>query len=191
MMAPRWHLRTSLTLLLAAASAIALLIAFALLLAYYQPRLAAQTRSDLGTKSGDLARRSEAVLSILQGQLELVAGAMADGSRTPSQRQLQQLVSQGAFSAVYHLAADGRIAQAAIASNGGKQVGELIGNDLSNDRLRRAVMQQLNTVWSDKHLSTVSRRLTVAIGAWTGSDVLIGEIPLTYILETITESSNP
>ena len=42
MMAPRWHLRTSLTLLLAAASAIALLIAFALLLAYYQPRLAAQ-----------------------------------------------------------------------------------------------------------------------------------------------------
>lgn len=191
MMAPRWHLRTSLTLLLAAASAIALLIAFALLLAYYQPRLAAQTRSDLGTKSGDLARRSEAVLSILQGQLELVAGAMADGSRTPSQRQLQQLVSQGAFSAVYHLAADGRIAQAAIASNGGKQVGELIGNDLSNDRLRRAVMQQLNTVWSDKHLSPVSRRLTVAIGAWTGSDVLIGEIPLTYILETITESSNP
>ena len=191
MMAPRWHLRTSLTLLLAAASAIALLIAFALLLAYYQPRLAAQTRSDLGTKSGDLARRSEAVLSILQGQLELVAGAMADGSRRPSQRQLQQLVSQGAFSAVYHLAADGRIAQAAIASNGGKQVGELIGNDLSNDRLRRAVMQQLNTVWSDKHLSPVSRRLTVAIGAWTGSDVLIGEIPLTYILETITESSNP
>ena len=93
-----------------------------------------QTRSDLGTKSGDLARRSEAVLSILQGQLELVAGAMADGSRTPSQRQLQQLVSQGAFSAVYHLAADGRIAQAAIASNGGKRVGELIGNDLSNDR---------------------------------------------------------
>jgi hypothetical protein len=97
----------------------------------------------------------------------------------------------GCLSAVYHLAADGRIAQAAIASNGGKQVGELIGNDLSNDRLRRAVMQQLNTVWSDKHLSPVSRRLTVAIGAWTGSDVLIGEIPLTYILETITESSNP
>jgi len=125
------------------------------------------------------------------GATGTVAGAMADGSRRPSQRQLQQLVSQGAFSAVYHLAADGRIAQAAIASNGGKQVGELIGNDLSNDRLRRAVMQQLNTVWSDKHLSPVSRRLTVAIGAWTGSDVLIGEIPLTYILETITESSNP
>ena len=39
--------------------------------------------------------------------------------------------------------------------------------------------------------SSPIRRLTVAIGAWTGSDVLIGEIPLTYILETITESSNP
>ena len=62
---------------------------------------------------------------------------------------------------------------------------------LAFEALRRAVMQQLNTVWSDKHLSPVSRRLTVAIGAWTGSDVLIGEIPLTYILETITESSNP
>ncbi|MBF1165576.1 MAG: hypothetical protein HXL68_11110, partial [Dechloromonas agitata] len=67
---PRWHLRTSLTLLLVAASAIAMLIAFALLLAYYQPRLAAQTRDDLGKKSVDLARRSETVLSILQGQLE-------------------------------------------------------------------------------------------------------------------------
>ncbi len=191
MIQPRWHLRSSLTLLLVAASAIALLIAFALLLAYYQPRLNAQTRSDLSAKSSDLARRSETVLSILQGQLELVASGMGNETPKVAQQQLNQIIKQGAFSAVYHLDTNGRIEQAAIADTGRKQVGELIGNDLSNDRLRRMVMQRLSTVWSDKYLSPVSQRLTVAIGVWTGKDVLIGEIPLSYILETITESSNP
>ena len=178
-------------LLLAAASAIALLIAFALLLAYYQPRLAARRAATWAPRAATWRVVRRQCCRSCRGSWNSSPGPWLTVPARRDQRQLQQLVSQGAFSAVYHLAADGRIAQAAIASNGGKRVGELIGNDLSNDRLRRAVMQQLNTVWSDKHLSPVSRRLTVAIGAWTGSDVLIGEIPLTYILETITESSSP
>ena len=188
---PRWHLRTSLMLLLVAASTIAILIAFALLLAYYQPRLAAQTRNDLSAKSSDLSRRSEAVLSILQGQLEIIASGLATDTAGNPQKQLDLLVQQGAFSAVYHLDTAGRVRHAATADSGRKLAGELIGNDLSNDRLRRLVMQRLATVWSDKYLSPVSQRLTVAIGAWTGKDVVIGEIPLTYILETVSESSNP
>ncbi|MDE1545603.1 ATP-binding protein [Dechloromonas agitata] len=188
---PRWHLRTSLTLLLVAASAIAMLIAFALLLAYYQPRLAAQTRDDLGKKSVDLARRSETVLSVLQGQLELVASSLADRQSIDPQRQLNLLIRQAAFSAVYHLDPSGKVIHAAVSDGERKQAAELIGNDLANDRLRRQVMQRLSTVWSDKYLSPVSQRMTVAIGVWTGKDVLIGEIPLAYILETITESSNP
>lgn len=184
---PRWHLRTSLTLLLVAASAIAMLIAFALLLAYYQPRLAAQTRDDLGKKSVDLARRSETVLSILQGQLELVASSLADRQSIDPQRQFNLLIRQAAFSAVYHLDPSGKVIQAAVSDGERKQAAELIGNDLANDRLRRQVMQRLSTVWSDKYLSPVSQRMTVAIGVWTGKDVLIGEIPLAYILETITE----
>ncbi len=188
---PRWHLRTSLTLLLVAASAIAILIAFALLLAYYQPRLAAQTRNDLSAKSTDLSRRSEAVLSILQGQLEIIASSLANDTAGNPQKQFNLLVQQGAFSAVYHLDTTGRVRHAAVADSRSKLAGELIGNDLSNDRLRRMVMQRLATVWSDKYLSPVSQRLTVAIGTWTGKDVVIGEIPLTYILETVSESSSP
>ena len=184
---PRWHLRTSLMLLLVAASAIATLVAFALLLAYYQPRLATQTRNDLSAKSSDLARRSEAVLSILQGQLEIIASGAAGNP----QKQLNLLIQQGAFSAVYHIDSAGRVQHAAVADSSHKLAGELVGNDLSNDRLRRLVMQRLGTVWSDKYLSPVSQRLTVAIGTWTGKDVVIGEIPLTYILETVSETSNP
>ena len=75
MIHPRWHLRSSLTLLLVLASAIAFLIAFALLLAYYQPRLTNQTRHDLSAKSRDLAHRSETVLAILQARRELGRGA--------------------------------------------------------------------------------------------------------------------
>ena len=191
MIRPRWHLRSSLTLLLVLASAIAFLIAFALMLAYYQPRLANQMRHDLSAKSRDLAHRSETVLSILQGQLELVASGMAKGAYKDQQRQMEMLVQQGAFSAVYRIAPSGRVEQAAIAESARKQAGELIGNDLSNDRLRRLVMQRLQTTWSDKYLSPVSQRLAVAIGVWTGHDVIIGEIPLSYILETVSETSNP
>ena len=191
MIHPRWHLRSSLTLLLVLASAIAFLIAFALLLAYYQPRLTNQTRHDLSAKSRDLAHRSETVLAILQGQLELVASGMAGGSGKDLQRQMVKLVDQGAFSAVYRIAPTGRVEQAAIAESARKQANELIGNDLSNDRLRRLVMQRLQTTWSDKYLSPVSQRLAVAVGVWTGHDLVIGEIPLSYILETVSETSNP
>lgn len=187
---PRWHLRASLTLMLVVASATALLIAFALLLAYYQPRLAAQTRSELSAKSAELARRSETVLSILRGQLELVAGSAGSSSPQLIRQQLTQIVKQGAFSAVYRLDTAGRIEQVAIADAGDRPAGDLIGHDLSEDRLRRTVMQRRDTVWSDKHLSPVSQRPTVAIGVWTGRDVVIGEIPLNYILETIVESGN-
>lgn len=191
MIRPRWHLRSSLTLLLVLASAIAFLIAFALMLAYYQPRLANQMRHDLSAKSRDLAHRSETVLSILQGQLELVASGMAKGAYKDQQRQMEMLVQQGAFSAVYRIAPSGRVEQAAIAESTRKQAGELIGNDLSNDRLRRLAMQRLQTTWSDKYLSPVSQRLAVAVGVWTGQDVIIGVIPLSYILETVSETSNP
>ena len=191
MIHPRWHLRSSLTLLLVLASAIAFLIAFALLLAYYQPRLTNQTRHDLSAKSRDLAHRSETVLAILQGQLELVASGMAGGSGKDLQHQMVKLVDQGAFSAVYRIAPTGRVEQAAIAESARKQANELIGNDLSNDRLRRLVMQRLQTTWSDKYLSPVSQRLAVAVGVWTGHDLVIGEIPLSYILETVSETSNP
>ena len=94
---PRWHLRSSLTLLLIAASAIALLIAFALLLAYYQPRLAAQTRTELAARSDNLARHTERVLSFLQGQLELIAANVKDGDDDTSREQMDYLIHQGAF----------------------------------------------------------------------------------------------
>lgn len=188
---PRWHLRSSLTLLLIASSAIALLIAFSLLLAYFQPRLAVQTRGELGKLSSDLAGRSERVLSILQGQLELVAGSVKNGNIRTAQEQMDLVIGQGAFSALYHIGSNGRVTHAAVRQDSRKQVAELLDFDLSNDRLRLLVMQRLQTTWSDKYLSPSSRRLAVAIGVWTGNDVIIGEIPLSYILETLSDSSDP
>lgn len=188
---PRWHLRSSLTLLLIASSAIALLIAFSLLLAYFQPRLAVQTRSELSKLSNDLASRSERVLSILQGQLELVAHSVKNGNHKTAREQMDQVIAQGAFSALYHIDRNGHITHAAVRKSNREQVAELRDFDLSNDRLRLLVMQRLQTTWSDKYLSPSSRRLAVAIGVWTGQDVIIGEIPLSYILETLTDSSDP
>ena len=188
---PRWHLRSSLTLLLVAASGITLLLAFTLLLAYYQPRLAEQTRSELGARSNDLAHRSERVLSLLQGQLELLAGSWPNGSDRIQRQQLTSLIGKGAFSAVYHIASNGRVTHAAVSRDSQKQVAGLIDFDLSNDRLRRLVMERQHTVWSDKYLSPVFQRPAVAIGVWTGQGVIVGEIPFAYILETVTDKSNP
>ncbi|WP_434515603.1 ATP-binding protein [Dechloromonas sp. ARDL1] len=188
---PRWHLRSSLTLLLVGSSTVALLIAFSLLLAYFQPHLAVQTRSELGKLSNDLAGRSERVLSILQSQLELVAESVKNGNNRSAQEQMDLVIGQGTFSALYHIGSNGRITHAAVSRDSQKQAAELLDSDLSNDRLRLRVMQRLQTTWSDKYLSPSSRRLAVAIGVWTGNDVIIGEIPLSYILEMLADSSDP
>ncbi len=188
----RWHLRTSLTWLLVVTSAIAFLIAFALLLAYYAPQFAQQTQRDLTAKSRDLAARSETVLALLQNQLELLALTASVSPADVTQRQMQSIVSRNGFSTVYQIEPAGSVIRVASArSNGRKKVQELLGSDLSNDRLRRQVIGKLQTVVSDKYLSPASQGITVAIGVWTGRDVIIGEIPLSVILNTVTETSNP
>ncbi|WP_412480856.1 sensor histidine kinase [Azonexus sp. IMCC34839] len=191
---PRWHLSSSLTGLLALASAIAFLFTFLLLLAYYQPRLAEEARDELSAKSLDLAQRTEHALSLLEGQLELLASALSSSTSTfkNSQVLLDRLTHQNGYSAVYRIRPDGRVTQASIKDdNAQSRLNDLLNSDLSNNRLRNQVTQRLQTVWSDKYLSPVSQRLSVAIGVWTGNEVVIGEIPLELILKTVTETGNP
>lgn len=164
--------------------------ALALLVVYYQPRIVAESQAELHAKVSAHVSRSENTLALLQAELELLGAAIdALTGRLPD-KLVQKVVDSTGFSAVYQIDRQGKVMRAAIQdAPGWKKAGELLGSDLSGDRLREQVLQKQRTVWSGKYLSPVSQRIAVAIGVWSGDTVLIGEIPLDYLLSTITDAA--
>lgn len=164
--------------------------ALLLLVVYYQPRIVAESQAELRAKVTAHVSRSENILTLLQAELELLGGAIDALTGKLPDKLLHQVVESTGFSAVYQIDRQGKVMRAAIQpAPGWKSADELLGSDLSGDRLREQVLHKRSTVWSGKYLSPVSQRIAVAIGIWNGDSVLIGEIPLDYLLGTVTDAA--
>jgi PAS domain S-box-containing protein len=164
--------------------------ALALLVVYYQPRIVAESQAELRAKVAAHVSRSENILALLQAELELLGGTIDALTGKLPEKLLHKVVESTGFSAVYQIDRQGKVMRAAVQpAPGWKLAGELLGSDLSGDRLREQVLQKRSTVWSGKYLSPVSQRIAVAIGIWSDGSVLIGEIPLDYLLSTITDGA--
>ena len=104
---------------------------------------------------------------------------------------LQRAVAEGgAFAAVYQVGPDGAIVRAAVTPAAGRgRREEVIGNDLSHDPLFLRVSRRRDAAWSDKYISPVSGAVMVGVGVVAGKSVLVGEVPLDYILKTLWTAS--
>lgn len=190
-MSPRahWHLRYYLSGLLVLASVIAFLFGLGLLIALKLPQFAADTRADLAAKSRDLAQRTETILTLQQNQLELLAATQSRVRPADFRHLLDIATNESGFSAIYALEESGRVTWAAIVNRDGTlKRNDLVGSDLSNDRLRKSVAASGKPALSDKYLSPTANAITVAIGVPTGKGVLIGELQLNFFLRAITEN---
>ncbi len=185
-----WSLRTSLILMLVLVSTVTFVIAAAALTGIYYPHIQAQTERSLNAKSADLAETVQTSISLLARQLEMLANTADHLPPIIVQRRMEAIIGPSGFSAVYRIDKTGTVTLAAT-DTGQMQAPapNLVGDDLSYNRLRQQVVASQYTVTSDKYRSPVSQRYTVAIGAWTGQDVFIGEITLSWILESINGSA--
>jgi len=189
----QWRLRTSLIGLLAIISSVTFLVVGAVLFLVRIPQITAETRADLRLEATDLAQRSTVMLGALQTQLELIAAVISGAPAADVQLALERAVGENnAFTAVYQIDRDGTALRAAVSpALGAGRRQELIGSDLSRDPLFGRTHASQKPVWGDKYLSPVSSVLAIGIGVRVPvvDGVIIGEVPLDYILRTLRAAS--
>lgn len=191
-MAHQWHLRTWTMGLLGISSVVTFLVMAAVLYWVRLPQITAETRAELGAEAADLSHRSEIILGALEVQLKTLASLLESGrlddetARTALERGVAR---DGAFVAIYHVGGDDRILRAAVSEPAGRGA-EMVGNDLSRDPLLLRVRARGEAVWSDKYISPVSGRITVGVGVKAGDGVVMGEVPLEYVLKTLRAASS-
>ena len=186
----RWRLRTGLIGLLSLISLISFLLAGATLFLIRLPQISRESQEDLRVEVSDLSLRSEAMLGAIQTQLELIATALRNPGTTPEKTLERALGRSSAFTAIYQVDRDGTVINASLKSwLGHARRRELIGNDLSRDPIFQRTVTEARTVWSDKYLSPVSSEVAVSIGTPAGDTVIIGEIALAHIMDTLRVAS--
>lgn len=191
-MTPRWQLRTWLIWLLCISALVSSLVIGAVLLFVRLPQISAETRAAQQGEAQDLTRRTEVILAALRGQLDVLAAVIADAPHADMQAALARAVSdRGPFVALYQVGPSDVILRAAVARGGGTARGaELVGNDLSRDPLVLRLRARQEAAWSDKYISPVWGTVTVGVGVPAGRGVLIGEVPLDFMLQTLRTLSS-
>src|SRR5690606_33521249 len=88
--------------------------------------------------------------------------------------------------ALYLAKRDGTVIAAGLGENVEIFRKDILGSDLSATPLFRRVIEQGQRQWSDTYLSALSGKLTVGLATPAGTDhVLIGEVPLASVLDTV------
>lgn len=189
---PRWHLRTWLIWLLCISALVSSLVIGAVLLFVRLPQISAETQTAQRVEAQDLTRRTEMILAALRGQLDVLAAVISSSPHADMQAALERAVSdRGPFVALYQVDPSDIIVRAAVARGGGAARGaELVGNDLSRDPLVLRLRARQEAAWSDKYISPVWGTVTVGVGVPAGRGVLIGEVPLDFVLQTMRTLSS-
>ncbi len=180
----RLKLRTSVILMLFSTVLVTLVVVGSGILAVVLPRVTAENEHDVQQAAQEIAGRIELYLHDLETHLQLVGNLYGELNPAALERELA-LAREPLLSAIYIVDDNGRLG--AISTDEAKQAisGELIGIDLSAHPFYRVAMNSPRAVWSDKHISAVTGRVTLglAVPLMHGQGVVIAELPLDKLLE--------
>jgi PAS domain S-box-containing protein len=179
------RLRTWLVVLLTTITSVSVLVACLVLLAIRVPQVGEETRRELLAESADMTRRAEALLDALQVQLEVAETMLVTAPTMNMQTALESVVERGAFSAIYEIGLDGVVVKVATARTRPVVGDALIGQDRSDDPLFVTVRNEARPVWSGKYRSPISGQDVVSVGVLSAVSVIVGELPLAYLFDTL------
>ncbi|MDQ5908685.1 MAG: hypothetical protein QG599_778 [Pseudomonadota bacterium] len=191
-MVREWRLKTLLGLLLVVTLLAPLGVVNNIILLEHLPRIARENSAIVRSDAERLVHRMELLMGGLQSRLMPLEIAIQ--TLTPAQLHdfLDAIVGDGSsLNALYVLSPDGRVENigSATVTHTQHQL-EMIGNDLSTNPLYREVQQQRQTTWSDRYLSVFSNTVIVGLAVPVDQRIVIGEIPLAYLLHAL-EGTRP
>lgn len=177
-------------LLVVMATAFNLLLVGSAIALYRLPSLAHDGRQAARSTADALEARLEALFGSIQARLELLAATAPLLSENVQEDQMSEFVGDGsAVRAVYMLDSKGRVLRAQAAAKD-ERLSELRGADFSYTPLYRAVSETWTPVWSDKFISVFSGDTAVGVGLPCGDGVIIAELSLGSVLDTVRLASS-
>ena len=182
------RLRTSVILLLVGTTLMTLAIVGTGILAVMIPRISEQNQAQVSAAAADMAARVELFLEDVESR---VARAGAFYRRVPADRlsEILEIARSSTVEAIYLVGADGQFAgkliNSSIPGSSPARNRELEGIDLSSYPLFRAALERDRVVWSDKHISAVTGKVTVGVATPVANRgaVVIAEVPLGTLVD--------
>ncbi|NQW00097.1 MAG: response regulator [Rhodospirillales bacterium] len=154
------------------------------ILAVRLPQIVDANKALVARAAAETSSRIEIFLEGLEQRVLLVGQTAHD---LPKERVADMLdAARGdAFEAVYLVDDDGIITANSIRNVSPERSQEMIGVDLSQNKLVRAINTKGAVVWSDKFLSAVTGKVTIGVGLPVGQigGVVIAELPITSLLK--------
>ncbi|MEO9899542.1 ATP-binding protein [Nisaea sp.] len=176
-------LRVALSLLFVLTPLVALVIVGSTTLAIRLPQIMDDNRSIARESAAEMAARVEEYLRSLEHRLKVLTAAVAN---VPRDDVYQLLVAARGdeFDAIYLIDEKGLLIDASVKNYGRQYIDEIVGIDMSANKLFRTVSDTQKQAWSDTQLSTVSGTVTVgvAIPVEGSKTSIIGEVPLDQII---------
>jgi signal transduction histidine kinase len=181
-----WRLHTFLAFLLIVTLLVTLATVGSAILIVRLPQIAEENRRVVRSEADELVSRMEFLMHSLQLRLEPLEVGLQEHAPRELHPLLDVIVGDGSsFTALYILSADGIVEAVGGSSASHEQHADLVGSDLSANRLYRAIQENRRPTWSDRYLSTLSGDTTVGLAIPVGDRVVIGEIPPQYLVRAL------
>lgn len=184
MKAPRvLSLRVALSLLFVFTPLVALVIVGSITLAIRLPQIADENRMIAKESAAEMTARVEEYLRSLEHRLKVLAAAVDNVPEQEIYFLLETARGDG-FDAIYLVDDQGLLVDASVKSYSTEYIEEIIGIDMSGNKLFRTVSETKEQAWSDTQLSSISGIVTVGVAVpLAGSNrTIIGEVPLDQIV---------
>lgn len=176
-------LRVALSLLFIVTPLVALVIVGSTTLAIRFPQIAEENRSIAKDSAAQMAARVEEYLRSLEHRLTVLAAAVDSVPEHEIHALLATARGDG-FDAIYLIDRQGLLLDASVKDYSTDYIDELIGIDMSGNKLFREVSETQKQAWSETQLSSISGNVTVDVAVLLkGSKrLMIGEVPLEQIV---------
>ncbi len=188
-------LRTSLVLLLAAATVLTFLVVGTSILMVRLPQVEQRSRTLAQLAAENVQRLLDRFMEGVEGQLQPLAVLAVRGDAASLQAYLDALVAEGSvFDAVSLLDEEGKVLATGHAGGSDKRFRKnLEGMDFAGNSLfqalqaqRRDSPQSRQPVWSDRYLSVLSGQIIVGVALHAGRRTVVGEMPPERLLRLIS-----
>ncbi|MDQ5917716.1 MAG: hypothetical protein QG660_828 [Pseudomonadota bacterium] len=180
-----WRLRTSLSLLLVATTAVTFLLMGSLIIALRTPQINTEAMAAVHEEAANKARLLNFHLGTIEAQLKPIAALAQMASPKTLSDNLTALVGKGEqFLAVHLVDARGIIRGSAFPVGSSQFAERTIGNDISRTPLFRGLTER-NSLWSDKQLSVATGEVVIGVGIRHGQWAVIGEIAPALLRDSV------
>ncbi len=185
---PEHRLRTSVTLLMVATTLVTLAIVGSGILAVKIPRITKENQAQAARAAEEMVGRVELFLRDVETRVTRAGNFYRT---VPADRlsEIFEIARSNSVEALYLVGADGnangKLINSSIPGSSAERNRELEGVDLSTYPLFLAALERNAVVWSDKHISAITGRVTVglAVPVAERGAVIIAEIPLATLLD--------